>query len=312
MITAEPLTVLSAVLFAVGGLWLLCSRDEALRRARLMFADGDWPPLAPLGWERWQSYAGHARAVLERGWKQAEERLGAPLGLEALCLPAGLFLGLLTHSPLPPFAGAVAMPLLGRRLRARKRRSEDERWQEVVITLCATVAGDLRAGRPPDAALADAVERLRGAESPGGLQAAECVSRLLAAARFGGDVPAALRQSACRPGAYGLAAVAACWEVATVGGAGLADGLDRVAAALRAEREQLDELRAMLAGPRSTAVLLALLPVFGLVLGWTMGAQPLRILLHTPGGLICLTAGVGLEWLGMQWTSAIARAAERV
>jgi tight adherence protein B len=311
MNTTETLAVLSAALCVAGGLWLVCTRDDALRRARLMLAEGGCPPLAPPGWAQWQSCAGHVRSALERGREQAAKRLGVPLGPEVLCLPAGLLMGLLAHSPFPPLAGAVAMPLLGRRLRARQRRLEDEQWQELVMTLCATVAGDLRAGRPPDAALADAVERLRGTEGPGGPQDAEWVSRLLAAVRFGGDVPAALRQAARRLGAHGLAAVAACWEVATVGGAGLADGLDRVAAALRAERDQLEELRAMLAGPRSTAVLLALLPLFGLVLGWAMGAQPLLILLHTPAGLICLAVGMGLEWLGMQWTSTIVRAAER-
>ncbi|MCQ4081155.1 type II secretion system F family protein [Streptomyces sp. RB6PN25] len=311
MNTAETLAVLSAALCVAGGLWSLCTTDEALRRARLMFADCGRPPVGPPGWARWQSYAGQARAVLERGRKQAAHRLGVPVGPEVLCLPAGLLLGLLTHSPLPPLAGAVAMPLLGRQLRAQHRRSENERWQESVITLCTAVAGDLRAGRPPDAALADAVERMREARGFGDPQAGECMSRLLAAARFGGDVPAALRQAARRPGAYGLAAAAACWEVATVGGAGLADGLDRVAAALRAERDQLEELRAALAGPRSTAAMLALLPVFGLVLGWTMGAQPLRVLLHTPSGQVCLAVGVVLEGLGLLWTSSIARAAEK-
>ncbi len=68
------------------------------------------------------------------------------------------------------------------------------------------------------------------------------------------------------------------------GGAGLAAALDRVAAALRAEADQRDDLRAQLAGPRSTAVLLALLPVFGLVLGAGLGAHPSAVLLHTPPG----------------------------
>ncbi|CAG6398830.1 membrane hypothetical protein [Actinacidiphila cocklensis] len=134
---------------------------------------------------------------------------------------------------------------------------------------------------------------------------------LLSAARFGGDVPEALRAAArLSEGTRGLAAVAACWQVAVDGGAGLAAALDRVAAALRAEADQRDDLRAQLAGPRSTAGLLALLPLFGVVLGAGLGAQPARILLHTATGVVCLLAGGLLEWAGLAWTARIIRAAE--
>ncbi|WP_188283364.1 type II secretion system F family protein, partial [Streptomyces sp. CBMA29] len=111
-------------------------------------------------------------------------------------------------------------------------------------------------------------------------------------------------------GTHGLAAVAACWQVAVDGGAGLAAALDRVAAALRADADQRDDLRAQLAGPRSTAVLLALLPLFGVVLGAGLGADPSAVLLHTPAGLLCLVTGGCLEWAGLAWTARIIRAAE--
>jgi tight adherence protein B len=124
-------------------------------------------------------------------------------------------------------------------------------------------------------------------------------------------VPQALRAaSRLHEGTRGLAAVAACWQVAVDGGAGLAAALDRVAAALRAEADQRDDLRAQLAGPRSTAVLLALLPLFGVVLGAGLGAAPSRVLLHTPPGLLCLVLGVVLEWAGLAWTGRIIRGAE--
>ncbi|MGH3325873.1 MAG: type II secretion system F family protein, partial [Streptomyces sp.] len=102
----------------------------------------------------------------------------------------------------------------------------------------------------------------------------------------------------------------ACWQVAVEGGAGLAEGLDRVAGALRAERDQREELRAQLAGPRSTAVVLALLPGFGLLLGGAMGAGPLRVLLHSPAGLVCLVVGGLLEWAGLAWVARLVRTAE--
>lgn len=51
---------------------------------------------------------------------------------------------------------------------------------------------------------------------------------MLAAARFGGDVPGALAAAARQAGAEGLLGLAACWRVAVDQGAGLAAGLDRL------------------------------------------------------------------------------------
>jgi tight adherence protein B len=105
--------------------------------------------------------------------------------------------------------------------------------------------------------------------------------------------------------------VAACWQVAVDGGASLASGLERVAEALRADRDQREELRAQLAGPRATALVLAALPLFGLLLGAAMGVRPLQVLLHTQAGLACLLGGVVLEWAGLAWVAAIVARAER-
>ncbi|MFJ1582602.1 type II secretion system F family protein [Streptomyces sp. NPDC088197] len=230
------------------------------------------------------------------------------VGPEAVCLPVGGGLGLLTGSVLPVVAGAVAVPLVGRALRRRGERAAAERGAVAVSALCGTVAGDLRAGRPPHAALTDAVESAGWPASP---DLADAARMVLSAARFGGDVPHALREaSRLGAGTHGLAAVAACWQVAVDGGAGLAAALDRVAAALRADTDQRDDLRAQLAGPRSTSVLLALLPLFGVVLGAGLGADPSRVLLHTPAGLLCLVTGGCLEWAGLAWTARIIRAAE--
>ncbi|MDX6764950.1 hypothetical protein SIN09_37630, partial [Streptomyces sp. F8] len=149
----------------------------------------------------------------------------------------------------------------------------------------------------------------RPAAGPGGPGAAE--AGVLAAAAFGGDVPGALRQAAREPGAEGLAGMAACWRVSVDGGAGLAAGLDRLEGALRAERDREESLRAQLAGARSTVLVLALLPLVGLLIGTGLGADPLRVLLHTPMGWGCLLTGGVLEVLGLLWCRRIVRAGER-
>lgn len=290
VVTGTDTLLLYAATVCVGAAtWLVAVRDDSLRRSRLLLAGGGE---AEQGAEGPDGLREFLVSLLRR--------LGGRAGHEWWCLLVGVLLGLLGASVLPVIAGGLAVPLLRRRLRATRARRAAEDRETAVIDLCAAVSGELRAGMPPDRALLTA--------GPAGL--GEHGAQLLAAARFGGDIPGALRKGADLPGADGLRGAAACWHVAADSGAGLAEGLDRVAAALRAERDRRDELRAQLAGPRATAVLLALLPVFGLLLGSAMGAEPLRVLLHSAAGLACLAVGVLLEAAGLAWVAWIVRTAE--
>lgn len=284
-----PEALNAAALCAGAAGWLaVAGRGNGRRRARVLFVDGAAEPL--LG-ERWES-----------GWSRLQGWLTGRR--EWLCLPVALVLGVLGESVLPMVAGAAAVPLVRRWLRRRELRKDRERRADGVVDLCGAVVGELRAGREPGQALLVAV---RGT---GVLGAAE--AGVSAAARFGGDVPRALGQAACEPGLDGLAGVAACWRVAVDGGAGLAAGLDRLEGALRAERRRLEELRAQLAGAWSTVAVLALLPVLGMGLGAALGADPLRVLLHSPAGLACLVVGGLLEAAGLLWAGRIVRAGEAV
>jgi tight adherence protein B len=274
----------AAALCLIAAVWLLTGgQEQALRRARLMFA-------------------GPGTAVLPPWWSWERLLPGIRFRKEWWCLPAGAAAAVAGESPLPLAAGAVAVPLVRRWLRARERRRDEDRRAEGVIGLCGATAGELRAGLQPAQALLFAV----GATDVLGDAEAE----VLAAARFGGDVPDALRTAARQPGAEGLAGVAACWRVAVDSGAGLAAGLDRLEAALRAEMDQRDELKAQLAGAWSTIVLLALLPVAGLAMGWALGADPLAVLFHSPAGIACLVIGALLETAGLCWAGRIVRAGE--
>lgn len=266
--------------------WLAVGQDQGLRRARVLFVDGVGEPASRSCWER----------ALERCGGMFRGRT------EWLCLPVALVLAVLGESLLPVVAGVVAVPLVRRWLRRRAGRRERERRADAVVALCGAVVGELRAGHEPGQALLVAV---RGTGAMGAAEAA-----VSAAARFGGDVPAALGQAAREPGLEGLAGVAACWRVAVDGGAGLAAGLDRLEGALRAERRRREELRAQLAGAWSTVAVLALLPVLGLGLGAALGADPLRVLLHGPAGLVCLAVGGLLETAGLLWAGRIVRAGE--
>ncbi|MHC3394836.1 type II secretion system F family protein, partial [Streptomyces lavendulocolor] len=50
--------------------------------------------------------------------------------------------------------------------------------------------------------------------------------------------------------------------------------------------------------------------VVALAMGWALGADPLRVLFHTPGGLCCLAVGGLLEAVGLWWAGRVVRAGE--
>ncbi|MFJ2829106.1 type II secretion system F family protein [Streptomyces sp. NPDC087263] len=276
-----------AMVCAGAAAWLTGGWDSGARRARLMLAGGEVVGAGPPPWEK---------ALV--GWR----RLRGRLRVEGWSLVAGLVISVVGASVVPLLLGLAGVPLLGRVRRAAEARRELERRGDAVIGLCGALAGEVRAGRQPGEAL------LRAARESPGLGEAQAV--VLAAARFGGDVPGALTDAARQPGADGLVGLAACWRVAVDRGAGLAAGLDRLEGALRAERDQRADLRAQLAGSRSTAVMLAGLPVLGLLLGTALGADPLHVLLHTGPGLACLLIGGVLEGVGLWWALRIVRGAE--
>ncbi|MFI8483822.1 type II secretion system F family protein [Streptomyces rubrogriseus] len=287
--------------------WLAGGWHSGVRRARTVLAESRTHAISgPSGTDGsgGTDGPGACAAGLPAARRTTEElrRLRGRLRPEWWSLAAGLVLAILGTSVLPVVAGAAGVPVLRRvRLAARERRAK-ERRQDAVIALCGTLAGEVRAGRQPGEAL------LCAAHDSAGL--GEAQAAVLAAARFGGDVPDALASAAGQPGAEGLRGLAACWRVAVDQGAGLAAGLDRLEGALRAERDQRSDLRAQLAGARATAVMLAGLPVLGLLLGVALGSDPLHVLLHTGAGVGCLLAGGVLESLGVWWVTRIVRGAE--
>ena len=196
-------------------------------------------------------------------------------------------------------AGLALLGMVARNLTfawlARQRRRER---QLAVIELCDALSAELRGGLPAISALERAGEARQ-----------EWVG-VVAAARLGNDVVAALRGAAEEPGAEGLRAVAAGWEVAGDAGAALADVLERIAAGLRSDDDARAEVTACLGPVRATAKMLAVLPVFGLALGSSMGAQPMAFLVSSGPGLACLGLGVTLACVGVFWVERLATAAE--
>ena len=214
----------------------------------------------------------------------------------ALTLLASALIALAGGGALAVAAGALvwcAARLVadGAQRQARRRR---ERSVELAVRV---VLAEVEAGAGAPAALQAAAEAAPD-ELSGPCQAAA------RAARAGADLAAEL------DGTPDLHPLAHAWRVADTSGAPLADTLAGLCADLAAGTECGQAVRAALAGPRSTAALLGLLPILGLVLGSGMGARPVHVLLGTSGGHAICCAGVVMDVLGLVWTNRLLRGAE--
>ncbi|MCQ9342719.1 type II secretion system F family protein [Corynebacterium kozikiae] len=181
---------------------------------------------------------------------------------------------------------------------AVKRRSKQrKRYLSQVLGL---VVGELRAGIPMDHALEHALEEL----SPVQARAAPIPQQLHATVR------------AMRLGAQGekhllavaheeLVFMAQCWNVAARHGVALAPLIHQVQLRLDAELSHHSETNANLQGPQATAVLLSLLPLLGIGLGASMGANSVALFSTTAVGAVLLLVGTGLLCAGALWAHRI-------
>ncbi|MFT3898890.1 MAG: hypothetical protein QM728_01410 [Gordonia sp. (in: high G+C Gram-positive bacteria)] len=181
--------------------------------------------------------------------------------------------------------------LLRRSTRDRQRAVREEETLRAI----AVVVAELSVGAPTAAACATAGSEvlLDDPESTVGRD----LATLAAQVRLGGAVD---------PASAGAAGpVADLWATAARFGLPLAELLAARRADLVARQRFAAHTRAALAGPRATAGVLAVLPVFGLVLGQAIGADPIRVLLAPGPGAILLVLGVTLAAVGVVWSERI-------
>jgi tight adherence protein B len=153
------------------------------------------------------------------------------------------------------------------------------------------LAAELRAGRSiPDAVAA---------------AAATCPDRQL------GQELARTLQAPSPDAAPELLPIASAVELSMRTGCSLAAVTAALEDDVRARHRHRLELRTATAGPRASAVVLAGLPVLGLVMGAGIGADPWRVLTTTGIGQVLLVAGVLLEVAGIAWVGRLTRRALR-
>lgn len=248
-----------------------------------------WPPACA---------AGRVRALRPR----ADQDRRPLVARVPLAVPAGA--GLLLAALVAGVGGAVAVGVLGAvLLRARRTRARERARDRTTAGLAeglAAFAAELRAGHPPASAAAAA-----GRDAGPGCRGA--LTLIEATARLGGDVPAALRDHAGRDPLAGphLLRLADAWSLADRHGIGLAGLAEAVAEDLRARSRFAGRLSAQLAGPRTTAAVLAALPGIGLVLGELVGAHPFRVLTGTGPGQGLLVVGAVLVAAGLEWSARL-------
>lgn len=196
----------------------------------------------------------------------------------------------------------------GRRVGARDQRApaggavRAPRQAGTLAELLLAVSAQLRAGAPP----AQAWSRVLGPVADG---SAPTVAALLTDTSrprrwsFRGRAPDGDAQRAH--------AVVAAARLSDELGAPLAGVLDRIASAVAADEEAEGVRRAALAGPRSTAQVLAWLPLLGLALGAVLGSDPVGVVLAGGLGTASAVLGVLLLLLGRWWTSALLARAGR-
>ncbi|MEV0644676.1 hypothetical protein AB0I28_05390 [Phytomonospora sp. NPDC050363] len=177
--------------------------------------------------------------------------------------------GFAWEGPVAAFLAAVysaaALVALHRHRDAKSAALARERTRRAIALL----AADLRAGAP----------------------AHRAVQETLAALPTEGD-------PLCRTARRRLRAA---WQVADTTGAACADILDRLDADLRARLRREARAAVHVSGSRATTILLAALPVAGLLIGSALGGDVLAVLFHTPAGAACALAAVALQMLGLTW-----------
>ena len=220
-------------------------------------------------------------------------------------LIAALLVMVLLLSPGPPAARLEGLrdeqPGPGRsRLAAmtgvlpRQRKAERARSKRRAIEVATGLASAVEAGLAPRTALGDVTQDV--------LLDARSDQRVLAsataAAHNGHDVAGAfLADDRAHWRALGVA-----WRVGEESGAAFAPILDRVADSLRMQEKVGREAAIQLATARSTSRLLSVLPVAGILLGKSIGGDPVAFLVGTHVGWGCLVIGIILEVTGLLWT----------
>lgn len=222
-----------------------------------------------------------------------------PPRLPAVLLTAAT-LGLLTFGP---GGAAAAVILTATAWRLRKTRTAQQETIASVAGLAEALrsfADALRAGAHPVTAAESAADEAHP-------DAAAVLITIATTARLGGDIEQAL--TAAAPDLPALAThlpeLGMAVRLSTHNGLPLADVIDAARRDLHLRARHAKTVQARMAGPRTTATILAALPLIGLALGESTGGSPIHVLATTGVGQAMLVLGALLISAGLAWTSKL-------
>jgi tight adherence protein B len=201
----------------------------------------------------------------------------------------------------PGVAVAVAIAVATVEARRRRMAGRRRRAAEAVALQAAVevLVGELRAGAHPVAAFTAAASEVDDV-------VAAPMRTVSARARMGADVGGGLRSVARRSSlpAY-WERLAVCWQLAHSHGLAIGTLMQTAYRDIAARERFSAQVSAGMAGARTTAAMLAGLPVLGLGLGQLIGADPLTFLLSGGAGQWLLAIGVALSCAGLAWSDVI-------
>lgn len=208
--------------------------------------------------------------------------------------------GLLTMGAGGAIAAAVLAATAHRLLKSRDAHRATTAAVEGLAEALRSFADALRAGAHPVPAAESAAAEAHPA-------AAAVLTAIATAARLGGDVAPALAATAANLPALAphLPDLAKAVRMANRHGLPLADVMDASRRDLHLRARHAKTVQARMAGPRTTATILAALPVIGIALGESTGASPLHVLAHTGLGQAMLVVGALLISAGLTWTARL-------
>lgn len=251
----------------------------------------------PGGAARWRVRPRGGVRAGDGAWRPAA---GPAAGIAALAALVGVAVWVGVAGVL---AGAMVVATLAFRRRAQTASRLAEERSEALVQALDVLIAHLRVGIHPG--MACALAALECADTPMG----PVLERAAAQAALGGAVSEALSsEGTCFAE---LDRVASVWALVEQHGIAMGEMLEVVRRDLVGRQGFRRRVFAGLAGPRATAMVLALLPVVGVGLGQLMGAAPLGVLLGGGLGGVLLVVGVGLDCAGLLWAERIGRAGAR-
>ncbi len=248
--------------------------------------------LAVLMWPE-RRLAGRARLATVTGRPPRRRPWPAELPVSPAAGALAVAVGAALSTPLVAALAGVAAFLAARAWVAGRRGDASEHRLLALTEGLAALAAELRSGRSLEAATGTAVAACGDDD---------CGRALARALRSPASEPAGGTDPVFTDAVERIAAAVRLSERT---GCSLAAVAGAVEDDLRARRRHRQELRAAVAAPRASAMLLAGLPVLGLAMGAGVGADPWGVLTTTGTGQVLLVAGVALELAGLAWSGRL-------